>query len=73
MGSKGSKPRKPTHSQHLPKVGSHESHAQHQEMHDEQRAVLDTLGVSAAPLWVKVTVLVVGVALLVAAIWSLLF
>jgi hypothetical protein len=42
-------------------------------MHDEQRAVLDVLGVSRAPLWVKVGAAVVGVALLVAAIWSLLF
>jgi hypothetical protein len=42
-------------------------------MHDEQHAVLDALGVSGAPLWVKIAVLAVGVALLVAAIWSLLF
>jgi hypothetical protein len=72
MGSKGSKPRKPTHSQHLPKVGSHEHYAQQQEMHDEQRAVLDALGISGAPLWVKVAVLVVGVLLLVAALWAFL-
>jgi hypothetical protein len=73
MGSKGRAPRKPTHSQHLPKVGSHGHDAQQREMRDEQRAVLDVLGITGASLWVKVGLLTLGVVLLVAALWTFVF
>jgi hypothetical protein len=42
MGSKGSKPRKPKHSQHLAKVGT--TTENRRLMHDEQNAVLHQMG-----------------------------
>lgn len=42
MGSKGSKARKPSHSQHLPKVGT--SIENERELHGEREAVLDQIG-----------------------------
>ena len=41
MGSKGSKPRKPSHSQHLPKVGTPEENAR--EQRGARRAVTDNM------------------------------
>jgi hypothetical protein len=41
MGSKGSKPRKPQHSQHLPKVGSAPENERLQ--HAERHAVVDNM------------------------------
>ena len=42
MGSKGSKPRKPKHSQHLPKAGTRPSNERL--LHEERQAVFDTVG-----------------------------
>jgi len=68
MGSKGSKPRKPKHSQHLPKVGT--ATENERLLHDEQHAVLDQMGMRNAPSGVKVAVTAVIVILVVAALLS---
>ena len=70
MGSKGSKPRKPTHSQHLPKVGTR-SEIEY-EQHEEREAVLDVLGVGDSSAWLKYTVVIIGILLLIGAIGGLI-
>ena len=70
MGSKGSKPRKPTHSQHLPKVGTR-SEIEF-EQHEEREAVLDVLGVGDSAAWLKYTVVIIGILLLIGAIGGLI-
>jgi hypothetical protein len=67
MGSKGSKPRKPKHSQHLPKVGS--ATENQRLLHEEQHAVLDQMGVGGAGRGVKIAV---GGVLVVAAVGAIL-
>ena len=66
MGSKGSKPRKPKHSQHLPKVGS--ATENERLLHDERQAVLGQMGVGNASSATKIVVTVIVVALVVAAL-----
>jgi hypothetical protein len=70
MGSKGSKPRKPKHSQHLPKVGSATENQRLQ--HEERQAVLGQMGMRNASSATKVVVAVVVVALVVAALLGFL-
>jgi hypothetical protein len=71
VGSKGSKPRKPSHSQHLPKVGTKPD--TERLLHEERQGVLDAVGVGGAPAWVKYAVVIVGILLLAAAIFALAF
>jgi hypothetical protein len=71
MGSKGSKPRKPSHSQHLPKVGT--APEIQRAMHEDRRAVADAVGLGAAPAWLKYLAIAIGIALLAAAILALAF
>jgi hypothetical protein len=71
MGSKGSKPRKPSHSQHLPKVGT-ASDTEHV-LHEERRAVVEAVGLGAAPAWLKYLAIAVGIVLLAAAVFALAF
>jgi len=67
MGSKGSKPRKPSHSQHLPKVGSAEANARRQQ-HEEREAIGDVMGVSGPVFRI---IAIIGVIILVGAILAL--
>jgi len=66
MGSKGSKARKPAHSQHLPKVGT--ATENDRLLHEERQAVLDQMGMRNASSGVKVAVTAVIVILVVAAL-----
>jgi hypothetical protein len=70
MGSKGARPRKAEHSLHLPKVGT--ATENERLLHDEQRAVLDQMGVGHASRGVKRVVAVVAVVLVGAAIVGLM-
>lgn len=70
MGSKGKKPRKPQHSQHLPKVGS-KTETQRL-MHDEHSAMADTMGLGNAGKGTRTAIYVIGAILLVCAILALL-
>ena len=70
MGSKGQKPRKPTHSQHLDKVGT-KANAKH-EQQLERQAVMDTVGLGNAPAWTKVVVWVVVAVLLFGGVLSVI-
>jgi hypothetical protein len=70
MGSKGSKPRKPKHSQHLPKVGT--ATENERLLHEEREAVLGQMGMRDAWSGVKIGVTAVVVVLVVAAILGLL-
>ena len=59
MGSKGSKPRKPKHSQHLPKVGT--ATENQRLLHEEENAVLRQMGLgkgSSSAVRVTMTVVV---------------
>jgi hypothetical protein len=69
MGSKGSKPRKPKHSQHLPKVGT--STENERLLHEEREAVLGQMGVRDSGPGVKVAVTAIIVVLIVGAILGL--
>lgn len=69
MGSKGQKPRKGKHPQHLPKVGS--AAENERLLHEEHEAILDTMGMGSAPGWLKTAIAVVGILLLVGAILGL--
>jgi hypothetical protein len=71
VGSKGSKPRKPSHSQHLNKVGT-QTDARY-EQHEEREAVLDVMGIQGMAPWLKTTIVVVAALLFVAGIFSFLF
>lgn len=66
MGSKGSKPRKPKHSQHLPKAGT--APDTERLLHEEHQAVMDTMGLGGAPKAVKTVVWVIGALLLIGAV-----
>jgi hypothetical protein len=70
VGSKGSKPRKPSHSQHLPKVGTKTEARRVQ--HAERQAVADTMGVGNAPTWIKFTAVFLVVALVGLALWEMI-
>jgi len=69
VGSKGSKPRKPQHSQHLPKAGTTTDNQRL--MHEEHDAILDTFGMGNAGKGARTTVWVIGAILLVGAILGL--
>jgi hypothetical protein len=71
VGSKGSKPRKPSHSQHLDKVGTH-ADARY-EQHEEREAILDVMGLQGMAPWLKTTIVVVIALLFVAGIFAFLF
>jgi hypothetical protein len=71
MGSKGSKPRKPSHSQHLPKVGT--STETERELREERRAIADVMGIGSLAPWLKVLLMVVAVLILLGAILGLAF
>jgi len=58
MGSRGQKPRKPKHSEHLPKVGT--ATENRLEQRGEREAVLDNLGLGGIPAWVKLTIGVIA-------------
>jgi hypothetical protein len=70
MGSKGSKPRKPSHSQHLPKVGS--AAENQKELHEEQQAVFGQFGLRHAGSGTKVLVGTIVTLLVIGAILGLL-
>ncbi|MGZ4737195.1 MAG: hypothetical protein ACXV8R_16465 [Acidimicrobiia bacterium] len=69
MGSKGKKPRKPQHSQHLPKAGTKPD--TQRLMHEEHCAILDTMGMGHAGKGSRAAVWIVGALLLIAAILAL--
>ena len=69
MGSKGSRPRKRDHSQHLPKVGT--ATENERLLHEEREAVLGQMGVRNAPSVVKILLTAVVVVLVVGAIVGL--
>jgi hypothetical protein len=66
MGSKGSKPRKPSHSQHLPKVGTSTENARLQ--HEERQAIGDVMGISGAAVRV---ILIIGAILIIGGLLGL--
>lgn len=72
MGSKGGKPRKPTHSQHLPKVGSPEENEY--EQREARHAVAENIsfGGRSDKSPVNVVVGVIGALLVIGAIAVLL-
>jgi hypothetical protein len=70
VGSKGSKPRKPKHSQHLPKAGT--TTDTQRLMHEEHDAILDTMGMSGLGEGGKRTVWIVGGVMLALAIVGLI-
>jgi hypothetical protein len=70
MGSKGRKPRKPEHSQHLPKVGS--ATENERLLHDERQAVLGQMGMGNASSATKLVVTVIVVVLVVSALLGFL-
>lgn len=70
MGSKGSKPRKPSHSQHLPKVGTATENARLQA--EERRAIGEVMGFGdgrAAQIVGIIAVVVVALALVSWILW----
>jgi len=66
VGSKGGKPRKPKHSQHLPKAGTAADNERL--LHEEHEAIMDTMGLGGAPKAARAVVWVIGAILLVGAI-----
>jgi hypothetical protein len=70
VGSRGSKPRKPSHSQHLPKAGSHED--TERLMHEEHDAILDTMGLGGMSEGTKRVVWTVAIVVMVAAVIGLI-
>jgi hypothetical protein len=70
VGSKGSKPRKPSHSQHLPKAGTKTDNQRL--MHEEHQAILDTMGLGGAGKGTRTTLWVVGIVLLIGALAGLI-
>ena len=70
MGSKGSKPRKPSHSQHLPKVGTATENARLQA--EERRAIGEVMGFgdgNAARIVGIIAVVVVALAIVAWILW----
>ena len=70
VGSKGSKPRKPTHSQHLPKAGTRTDNERL--MHEEHQAIMDTMGMGGAGKGSKAVIWTVGALLLIGALVGLI-
>jgi hypothetical protein len=70
VGSKGSKPRKPQHSQHLPKPGTKADNERL--LHEERGAILDTMGMGNAGTGARTAIWVIGALFLVCAIAALL-
>ena len=70
MGRKGTKPRKPEHSRHLPKVGG--ATESEWSLHEEREAVLDQMGARNASSVTKIVVTAVVVVFMVGAILGLL-
>jgi len=69
MGSRGQKPRKPEHSEHLPKVGT--ATENERALHEEREAVLDNIGLAGTPSWLKLTIGVVAVLVVIGAVIAL--
>ena len=69
MGSKGSKPRKPQHSQHLPKVGT--ATENERLLQREQKAVLGQMGMRNSSRGVRIAVMVVAAIVIVAVVLEL--
>jgi len=70
MGSKGSKPRKPKQSQHLPKVGSATENQRLQ--HAERGAVLDNMGMGNASQSTRMIIGIIVAVVIVGALLALL-
>jgi hypothetical protein len=68
VGSKGSKPRKPSHSQHLAKVGTKTENQRLQR--EERHAIADNVGISGMSSGVSVVITLILAALFVLAIWA---
>jgi hypothetical protein len=66
MGSKGSKPRKPRHSQHLPKVGT--ATENQRALHEERAAVFDNIGLGGVGSWTRIVLAVLALLIVVVAI-----
>jgi hypothetical protein len=69
VGSKGSKPRKPSHSQHLPKVGTKTENRRL--LREEQHAIGETVGAGSVP-WGLIVALTIVVLLVVTGLVGLL-
>ncbi len=69
VGSKGQKPRKGKHPQHLPKVGT--SSETEFLMHEEHEAIFDTMGMGGSSHGARILMAVVGILLLAGAILAL--
>jgi hypothetical protein len=70
VGSKGSKPRKPKHSQHLPKAGTKADNERL--LHEEHQAIMDTMGMGGAGTGSRAVVWTVGALLLFGALAGLI-
>jgi hypothetical protein len=70
VGSKGSKPRKPSHSQHLAKVGTKTENQRLQRA--ERHAVADNVGIGGMSSGLSVVLTLILAALFVLAIWALI-
>jgi hypothetical protein len=70
VGSKGSKPRKPSHSQHLPKAGTRPDTERLR--HEEHQAIMDTMGMGGTGKGARTVMWVVGALLLIGAIAGLI-
>ena len=70
VGSKGSTPRKPKHSQHLPKAGTKTDNERL--MHEEHQAIMDTMGMGGAGRDSKAVLWTVGAVLLIGALAGLI-
>jgi hypothetical protein len=64
VGSKGGKPRKPSHSRHLAKVGTKTENER--ALHEERRAIGDTMGLGSVPGWARIAAVMVIAVLFVA-------
>jgi len=71
MGSSGMKRRRKRGQQHLPKVGSSAQSAEHQQAL-ERRAIGDTMGLGAAPAWIRWGLLLIGAIVLAGAVVALI-
>jgi hypothetical protein len=70
VGSKGSKPRKPSHSQHLAKVGTKTENQRL--LRAERGAIGDTMGVGGLSSGLRIAIILVLAALFVLALWAFL-
>jgi hypothetical protein len=69
MGRQGQKPRRGKHPQHLPKVGT--ALENEREQAGEREAVLDNIGLGGTPPWVKITLGLLAVLVVLGAIGAL--